>query len=122
MSAWDEEIFSVEANVDFLDELDSLDEDEVEQAVIDAALLAANQDPDSVSEEELLNGRAAATIVAIWAGAPFSAGEVADTYPFIRNRPATVSDEAVEAATAVLEGVGEDEAGASLDQFLEALA
>lgn len=122
MSAWDEEIFSVEANVDFLDELDSLEEDEIEQAIIDAALLAANQNPDSVSEDELLNARAAATIVAIWAGAPFSAGEVADTYAFIRNRPAEVSEEAAEAAAAVLEGVEEEEAGASLDQFLEALA
>ena len=122
MSAWDEEIFSVEANVDFLDELDSLEEDEIEQAIIDAALLAANQNPDSVSEDELLNARAAATIVAIWAGAPFSAGEVADTYAFIRHRPAQVGEEAAEAAAAVLEGVEEEEAGASLDQFLEALA
>lgn len=122
MSTWDEEIFSLEANTDFLDELVSLDDDEIEQAIIDATLLAANQDPDTLSEADLLNGRAAATIVAIWAGAPFSAGEIADTYPFIRNRPATVGEEAAEAAATVLESVDGEEAGVGLDQFLEALA
>ena len=36
MSTWDEEIFSIDANTDFLDELDALEGDELEQALIDA--------------------------------------------------------------------------------------
>ena len=64
MSTWDEQIFTVDANTDFLDELVDLDFEDVFEAVRDAVLLAAKQDP---SEEELLNGQAAATIAAIWA-------------------------------------------------------
>ena len=46
-----------------LDQLVDLDFDEVFEAVRDAVLLAAKQEP---SEDELLNGQAAATIAAIW--------------------------------------------------------
>ena len=121
MSTWDEEIFSVDANTDFLDELDTLEGDELEQALIDAVLLAANQDPSTVNEDELLNAQAAATIVAIWSGAPFSAGETADTYTFIRTHNGALDEETAEAATSVLEAAAEH-TDSDLDQFLEALA
>ena len=89
MGAWDDAIFSEEVNVDFLDELANLDE----------ALCAA-------------------TIAAIWAGAPFSAGEVADTYTFIREMRGSGSDQLREVALDVLENADVDE---DLDVYIEAL-
>lgn len=107
MTTWDREIFSAEGNADFLDELSQLEPEEVLEAVSDAVLLAA--DGDSASEEERLNGQAAATIAAIWSGAPFSAGEI--------------SEQLSESASAILEEAAEDDDSASdIDQFLEALS
>ena len=117
MTTWDEQIFTIDTNADFLDEISDLDTDESVEAVRDAVLLAANG--DSASEDEILNGQAAATIAAIWSGAPFSAGDVAEAYPFIRLRPDEIDEKLVEAAAAVLEAV---ETEADLEQFLEALA
>lgn len=120
MSTWDSEVFTTEANADFLEDLVGLDLDEIVEAVRDAVLLAAT---DDATAEELDNGRAAATIAAIWAGAPFSAGEVADTYEFIRGGVADVDVKLAEAATAVLERVDAgEEGGEDIDQFLEALS
>jgi len=117
VSTWDEEIFRVEANADFLDEIADLDGEEVIDAVRDAVLLAANQ--DSPTEDELLNGQAAATITAIWCGAPFSAGEIAEAYPFIRLRPDDIDESLINAAAGLLEDADTE---ADLEQFLEALA
>lgn len=117
MSTWDEEIFTVDTNTDFLDELVDLDFEEIFEAVRDAVLLTAKQ--DAPSEDELLNGQAAATIAAIWAGAPFSAGEIAENYPFIRRRPDGMDEQLVESAAVVLEEADTDQ---DLEQFLEALA
>ncbi len=116
MSTWDTDIFSTEANVDFLDELVELDSDSLVEAVRDAVLLAASPSP---SGDELDNGRAAATIAAIWAGAPFSAGEVADTYGFIRGGFADVDEELAAAASGVLENVDTEE---DIEPFIEALS
>lgn len=116
MSTWDTEIFSDDTNVDFLDELARLDEDEIVEAVRDACLLGAE---DSASEEELLNGQAAATVAAIWAGAPFSAGEIAETYSFLRGTSAELDEKLIDAAVSILEGVDAEE---DVDQFLEALS
>lgn len=117
MSTWDREIFSLDANADFLDELAQLEPDEIYEAVHDAVLLAG--DGAQASEDELANGRAAATIAAIWAGAPFSAGEIADSYPFIRSTPAELDEKLAEAAAGVLEGAETD---TDIDQFIEALS
>ncbi|MHC2850239.1 uncharacterized protein DUF4259 [Corynebacterium mucifaciens] len=117
MSTWDEQIFTVDTNTDFLDELADLDFEEIFEAVRDAVLLAAKQ--DDPTEDDLLNGQAAATIAAIWAGAPFSAGEIAEAYPFIRRRSDEMDEQLVESAAAVLEEADTD---ADLEQFLEALA
>lgn len=123
MSAWENEIFSAEANADFLDDLAQLEPDEILEAVRDAVLLAA--DGDTASEEERLNGLAAATIAAIWSGAPFSSGDIAEAYPFIRSNPGEVSEKLAEAALSVLENAdldGEVDSAADLDQFIEALS
>ena len=116
MSTWDEQIFTVDANTDFLDELVDLDFDEVFEAVRDAVLLAAKQDP---SEDELLNGEAAATIAAIWAGAPFSASETVEDYPYIRDLVGTVDDTLTENALEILDTVEEDY---DVEPFIEALS
>lgn len=117
MSTWDVAIFSEDDNIDFLDELNDLDDDDIIEAVRDACLLVSKQ--PKVSEVERLNGLAAATIAAIWAGAPFSAGDVADSYPYIRALIGS-GDEALNAAAAeLLESVGEDE---DVEAFTEALS
>ena len=92
MTTWDEQIFTIDTNADFLDEISDLDTDEIVEAVRDAVLLAANG---------------------------VSAGDVAEAYPFIRLRPDEIDEKLVEAAAAVLEAV---ETEADLEQFLEALA
>ena len=120
MSTWDREIFSDEANTDFLDDLAQLEPEEILEAVSDAVLLAQG---GSASAEEVANGRAAATIAAIWAGAPFSAGEYAESYPFIRSNPGELSEKIAEAASNLLEAAAEDgDAEADVEQFVEALS
>ena len=119
VSTWDMAIFNEDANVDFLDDLADLDFDEAVEAVRDACLLAG--DKDNATEEEILNGQAAATIAAIWAGAPFSAGETADTYPFLRATAVEVEldEKLIDAASAILEDVDSEQ---DVDQFIEALS
>lgn len=122
MSTWDRDIFSRDINIDFLDELSDLETDDLVEAVHDAVLLAAND--DGATEEEIANGQAAATIAAIWSGAPFTAGDVADAYPFIRSASAggvEIDEKLAEAAVAVLESADvEDEQ--DVDPFIEALS
>lgn len=117
MSTWDETVFSEDDNVAFLDELAALDDADCVQAVRDAVTLAAQGDVSSPEEEN--NGYAAATIVAIWAGAPFSAGKTVEEYPFIRDLSGSGDEELNEKAAELLEEVDEDY---DLDSFLEALA
>ncbi|APT88411.1 hypothetical protein CFRA_02990 [Corynebacterium frankenforstense DSM 45800] len=116
MGAWDVKILGDDVNEEFLDELNDLDDDEVVEAVRDACVLAGSEE---ASEEEIINGRAAATVAAIWAGAPFSAGAIADEHPFIRRLIGTDSEELSEAAGAVLEAAEVEE---DLEVYLEALS
>ena len=116
MSSWDESIFTEDVNVEFLDELSTLDGEEIIEAVDDACTLALRQ--PEVSDVELHNGLAAATIAAIWAGAPYSAGAVVEDYPFIREFSGAGSEELRETAAELLETSVED---ADIDVFLEAL-
>ncbi|WIM71513.1 DUF4259 domain-containing protein [Corynebacterium suedekumii] len=117
MSTWDVAIFAEDDNVDFLDELGELSSAEVVEAVRDACLLVLKQ--DKVSETERLNGLAAATLAAIWAGAPYSAGDVADSYPYVRELIGEGDEELNAAAAGVLETVEDDE---DVDAFTEALS
>ncbi|KQB87544.1 DUF4259 domain-containing protein [Corynebacterium lowii] len=117
MGAWDMSIFAEEANEEFLEELGNLDEAEIVEAIRDACVLAAKQ--DSPSEEEYLNGLAAATVASIWAGAPFSAGEVADAHPFLRELIGAGDEELREVAGELLENADTQE---DLEVYLEALS
>lgn len=116
MGNWDIAIFAEDVNVEFLDELAALDEDGVVEAVEDACLLARQE---SATKDEQLNGLAAATIAAIWAGAPFSAGDVADVYPFLRELIGSGTAQLTVAATELLEEADTEE---DLEVYLEALA
>ncbi|MBC3185902.1 DUF4259 domain-containing protein [Corynebacterium sp. zg-331] len=117
MGAWDVAIFTREANEDFLDELGRLEPREVVAAVRDACVLA--RAGGAVSEEEQLNALAAATVAAIWAGAPFSAAEVADGHPFLRGLIGAGDAQLREAAAEVLEAAEVEE---DLEVYLEALS
>ena len=117
MSTWDENIFSTDLNVDFLDEMANLDEEGVIRAVEDACEVAHSK--SKLSEEEEQNAQAAATIAAIWAGAPFSAGEVVEDYPYIRELVGSGSESLTENALEVLENVEEEY---DLEPFIEALS
>lgn len=117
MSTWDENVLTSDDNVDFLDELSQLDDEDIVEAVRDAIVLAATD--DTVNEVEQANALAAATIAAIWSGAPFSAGEVVSSYPFIRSLSGSTDEELAEKAVQLLEGVEEDY---DLEPFIEALS
>ncbi len=117
MSTWDEDIFNTDLNVDFLEEMANLDEEGVIRAVEDACEVAHSK--PQLSEEEEQNAQAAATIAAIWAGAPFSAGEVVEDYPYIRELVGSGSETLTENALEVLENVEEEY---DLEAFIEALS
>ncbi len=116
MGAWDDSILTEEINIDFLDEIAELDNDDILEALEDACLLVVNQ--EKATEEEHLNGQAAATIAAILAGAPYSAGQVVETYPFIRSLIGSGSESLRAAAARVLE---EADVEYDLEAYLEAL-
>lgn len=116
MGAWDDSILNEEINVDFLDEIADLDNDDILEALEDACLLVINQ--DNATEEEHLNGQAAATIAAILAGAPYSAGEVVENYPFIRQLMGEGSESLRAVAARLLE---ESDVDYDLEAYLEAL-
>ena len=117
MGTWDVYIFTSEDNVDFLDDLNSLEEDDVIEAIHDAIMLATGD--NQATEEEQQNALAAATIAAIWAGAPFTAGDVVSNYPYIRDLVGYSAETLNEKATELLEEVEEEY---DLEPFLEALA
>ncbi|MDU0478866.1 DUF4259 domain-containing protein [Staphylococcus chromogenes] len=117
MGAWDVAIFTDELNADFLDDITALDSEDIVEAIEDAVNLVANQ--SEVSDEEYANGLLAATIAAIWAGAPFTAGEIAENYPFVRELIGEGSDALRETASGILEEADTEE---DLEVYLEALA
>lgn len=114
MGTWDEKIFANDANVDFLDELANLDDDGVVEGVRDACMLGSGG-----TAEEVANAHAAATIAAIWAGAPFSSSAIAEDYPFIRGLIGEGDEALNELAAGILEDVDTEE---DLEPYLEALA
>lgn len=117
MTTWDTYVLSDPLNEDFLLDLNDREPEDVVEAILDACRMVLSQDEPTA--EELANGQVAATIAAIWAGAPYSAGELVEEYPFIRDLTGTVSEELSAAAAEVLEGVDTEE---DVDSFLEALS
>lgn len=117
MSAWETEILLEEVNADFLDELNDLDTEEVVEAIRDACVLAAGE--GNVSEDERQNGLAAATIVAIWADAPFTDADAVNEHSFIRANIGEGDEELYEVAASLLDTV---ETEHDLEAFTEALS
>ncbi|MCS4489487.1 hypothetical protein N7326_02715 [Corynebacterium sp. ES2794-CONJ1] len=115
MHAWDHEIFNEEVVTSFLDELAMLDESEIASNIHDAILLGLD---DQGSDDEFIIGLAAATIVAIWASAPYTDGEVVEHYPFIRELIGHGDEELRESASSILELAETD---LDLDVYTEAL-
>ena len=81
MSTWDEDIFSTDLNVDFLEEMANLDEEGVIRAVEDACEVAHSK--PQLSEEEEQNAQAAATIAAIWLARPSVRARLLKTTPIL---------------------------------------
>ena len=123
MSSWDEYIFGEVENEDFLDELTDLDEQDLYEAVEDAVNLGLragdHEDP------EYLNGLCAASIAAIWCGAPYSSGTVTEGYPLIREHIGACETSLQELSSKHLEKELErsgDEAPEGLETYAEALS
>lgn len=123
MSNWDEHIFDREENIDFLDELGELDVEDQTESLQDAITIATDQAQPGDSEYNV--GLCAATIAAIWAGAPFSSTRITDDFPFIRENigyvPEELQDTAGEFLDMELERLAED-APEGLETFVEALS
>lgn len=122
MSNWDEFIFHDEDNTEFLDEFVDLDREELVEALENAVTLAMHHaQPGDV---EYTNGLCAATVAAIWCGAPFSSAVVADEHPFVRDMIGNCPDSLQERASLLLdrelESQGES-APEGLETFSEAL-
>lgn len=120
MSTWDSIIFSSDVVTDLFEAVSSLDDDELAEVLRDACRLAARDADD----DEARAGLGAATVAAIWSGAPFSAGQLVDEYPFIRDGIGSCPEELREAAAETFEvlvpGLPEDEQEA-VEGFVEAV-
>lgn len=123
MSTWDQYLFADESSADFLAECDDLEGRDLVQALQDACTVALNQ--AAPGEPDHTIGLCAATVAAIWSGAPFTAAEAADTHPLIRAHIGSCPDTLKEAALQLLDGyldaVG-DGAPDGLEIYVEALS
>lgn len=132
MSTWDETVFADDSNADFLAECDDLDGDALVEALTDACTLAVGEvDAGNAGREGLgvnpdyLNGLCAATVAAIWAGAPFTTASVADEHGFLRDGIGQCPDGLQEVALQLLDGELEaagDDAPDGLETVVEALS
>lgn len=123
MSSWDEYIFEEQDNEEFLDELVDLDEQDLYEAIEDAVNLGLRA--GSHDDVEYLNGLCAASVAAIWCGAPFSTGAVTDEYPFIREHIGSCETSLQELSGQLLDKELErtgDDAPEGLETYSEALS
>ncbi|MBC2682103.1 DUF4259 domain-containing protein [Corynebacterium anserum] len=123
MSNWDEYIFHDVDNVEFLDDLVDRDPADLFQAIEDAITFALRHaQPGDV---EYLNGLCAASVAAIWCGAPFSSATVADEHPFVREYIGHCDETLQEQASLLLDKEIDrrgDSAPEGLETFAEALS
>lgn len=126
MSNWDESIFLQEDNADFLDELADLDGPEIAGALVDAVNVALREEQSGSVDYSV--GLCAATVAAIWCGAPFSTATVADDHPFIRAHigecPANLQEVALQLMDGEMERREDEEdlEAEGLETFVEALS
>lgn len=117
METWEEFIFTTDANQTFLDQLDDLDEDDLFESIEDALTLAKNAE----DSEEIENGLAALTIVAVWCGSTYSYTDFAENHDYIRAHVGHVSDELRELASDVADTYSEHELTAGYEEDFEEL-
>ena len=123
MSSWDETVFSDETNTDFLDDCVDLEELDLMEMLEDACSSALNL--ARPGETDYVNGLCAASVAAIWCGAPFSASDVVSDYPFIRRYIGDCPESLQEAALQVLDRELDDsgaDAPEGLETYVEALS
>lgn len=123
MSTWDESVFTDEAATDFLDECDDLEQADYVAGLVDACTVALNH--ASRGTDDFRTGLCAATVAAIWAGAPFTAADEVDAHPAIRagigECPEELQTVALQLLDRELEQAG-DEAPDGLETVVEALS
>lgn len=122
MSVWDEIIFHDEDNIEFLDELVDMEHEDIAEALEDAVTLALRH--ANSGEVEYTNGLCAASVAAIWCGAPFSSATIADEHPFVRQYIGNCPDSLQEQASTLLDKELDergDDAPEGLETFSEAL-
>ncbi|RAV33510.1 DUF4259 domain-containing protein [Corynebacterium heidelbergense] len=124
MSSWDEQVFTGEDNVDFLDDLVDLDETDLHEALEDAITIALKQ--ASRGDVDYAQGLCAASIAAVWCGAPFSSTAVTEAHPFVREYigdcPETLQQAAFQLLEAEFEAQGEDNLVEGLETYVEAVS
>ena len=128
MSSWDTTVFTDESNAEFLDECDDLEGADLVQVLVDATTIALNgerPDDGEDADPDFANGLCAATIGAIWAGAPFASASTADDHPYIREGIGQCPDALQEVALQLLDREleeGPEDAPDGLEPFVEALS
>ncbi|MGP9724090.1 hypothetical protein ACT3SZ_08755 [Corynebacterium sp. AOP40-9SA-29] len=129
MSTWDETVFADDTNTEFLADCDDLEGAALAEGLRDACALALDTDAGGATgrgvDPDYINGLCAATVAAIWSGAPFTSATVADEHPFIREGIGQCPDDLQEVALEVLdrelESAGDD-APDGLETVVEALS
>lgn len=116
VSGWEDTIFGIDNNIDLLDELADLDPGSIVEEVSDLVTIAAKQGAEGEEQDHAL---LAATLLAIWAGAPFSDSELAQDYPFILSLRGKGDEDIREVAAELLENADSEE---DLDPYIEALS
>ncbi|WP_297453082.1 DUF4259 domain-containing protein [uncultured Corynebacterium sp.] len=123
MSVWDTEIFGNDSVIELFDEVQDLDSLDRVGALIDAGRIGL----DSENSDETACALAAAVIIAIWNGAPFSGGDIVEDYGFIREgisethgREEDALAIASEVFDSLLGGLSESDQ-AALEDFVEAV-
>lgn len=123
MSTWDESVLTDEAATDFLDECDDLEQADFVAALVDATTVALNHAGRGTAD--FRTGLCAATVAAIWSGAPFTAADAVDAHPHIRTGigecPEELEAVALQLLDRELETTGDD-APDGLETAVEALS
>lgn len=123
MSTWDTHIFSDEASVELLRDVDDLEAEELMEALQDAVTIASDQ--ATPGQSDYTQGLCAASIAAVWCGAPFAASNLASEHAFVRayigRCPEELQEAAFELLDAELARLGED-SPEGLDTYAEAVS
>lgn len=123
MSTWDHIILEAEPVEEFFEDLEDLDDSEL-FAVLESSITEALTHAEP-GEADYTAGLGAATLVAIWNGAPYTAAEVADRFHFLRahigHSIESLTDAALNLLDKEMERLGE-EAPEGIETFVEALS